>query len=183
MENDFLKSAWRRKATEDKNTQDLEKIIRDRGHRVVKKVRRQLIIEVIATVSFLIVYYDFFDGDKKPFLANTFLVMALVFMAGQNIVAFIQFRSEIKGENIGELLNDRVYKMKMYVIGSSILRLLVASSFLVFFVSVIKFTVVKYLILAGAILFFLIQLGVFIRTWSKRIGHMKEAITDLHKER
>ncbi|WP_261387669.1 hypothetical protein [Chitinophaga pinensis] len=31
-----------------------------------RKMRRQLLMETIAFILFLIVYYDFFDGDKKP---------------------------------------------------------------------------------------------------------------------
>ena len=180
MENDSLKSAWRRMATEDKSSEELKTIIRERGHSLVKRIRRQLIIETIGVIAFLIVYYDFFDGDKKPLYANIFLVTALAFVISHNVIGFIQMRFRIKGENIKQLLNDRLYKMKIYAIASGILRLLVVCAFLVFFVSVIKFTQVKYWILIGAILLFLTQMVVFIKIWNGRIGRMREVIESLH---
>jgi hypothetical protein len=179
MENDSLKSAWQQMVTEDKSNDELKIIIRRRGHDFLKKIRRQLIIEAISAVAFLIVYYDFFDGDKKPFLANVFLVAALFFMISHNVVSYIQMRSPIKGENIEHLLSDRLYKMKIYAIASAILRLLVACSFLVFFVSVIRFTQVKYWVLSGIIFVFLVQMVLFIKIWNGRIGHLREVIRSL----
>ena len=180
MENDSLKSAWQRMATQDKSSKELKTIIKERGHSMLSKIRRQLIIEVIGAAVFLIVYYDFFDGDKKPLYANVFFGAALFFMICHNIVMFMQFRSSIKGENIDQLLRDRLYKMKIYAITSALLRLVLASSFLMFFVSAMKFTPVMYWLLSGAILMFMVQLGAFIRLWRGRIGRMKEVIEGLH---
>ena len=101
-------------------------------------------------------------------------------MICHNIVTFIQIQSRIKGENIDQLLRDRLYKMKIYAITSALLRLVLAASFLVFFVSAMKFTPVMYWLLAGAILMFLVQLGAFIRLWYRRVGRMKEVIEGLH---
>jgi hypothetical protein len=179
MENDTLKSAWGRMATEQKTSHELKTLISERSHSLVKRIRRQFILETVTSVVFIITYYDFFDGDKKPFFANAFLVSAFLFFISHNIVAFIQMRYLIKGENIEQLLSDRLYKMKVHAITSGILRLLAICSFLVFFGSVIKFTPVKYWILAGAMLFFLVQMILFVRIWKGRIGRMKEVIERL----
>ena len=179
MDNDSLKSAWQRVATEDKTNPELKTIIRERSHSLVKRIRRQLIIETIGASAFLVVYYDFFDGNQKPLYANILLVVALLLMIVHNAVGLMQIRLQVKGENIEELLNDRLYKMRVYAIASGILRLLVACSFLVFFVSVIKFTQVKYWILISVILIFLIQMFVFVKIWNERIRRMKEVIENL----
>jgi hypothetical protein len=180
MDNDSLKSVWRRMVTEDKTSEELKTIVKERNRSLVKRIRRQFIIEAIGSAVFLIVYYDFFDGDQKPLYANIFLVAALVFMIIHNIVGLMQMKLLPKGENIDELLDDRLYKMKIYAMVSGILRLLLACSFLVFFISIITFDQVKYLILSGIILSLLIQMFVFIKIWNERIRRMKEAIKNLH---
>lgn len=181
MENDFLKAAWRRMSIEEKSSVELKTIIRQRSNSLVKRIRRQFLIETIATVVFLIVYYDFFDGDQKPLYANIFLIAGLLFTIIHNIVSLTQIKPGIKGGNIEELLNDRLYKMKTYAIVSGVLRLLMACSFLIFFVSVIRFTEVKYWILLGVILLFLIQMAVFMKIWNARVSRMKGIIEDLRQ--
>jgi hypothetical protein len=180
MENNFLQSTWRQLSTEDKSSLELKAMIKDRGRSAVKRIRKQLILETIAAIVFLIVYYDFFDGDKKPFFANMFLVAALLFMISHNMIVAIQMRLPIRGDNIEQLLGDRLSKMKMYATLSVILRVLVVSSFLVFFLSVIELTVIKYWILSCIILVFLIQMILFIKIWNGRIGHMREVLRELH---
>lgn len=179
MENDSLKSAWRRMATEDKSHMELKTIIKERSHFFLKRIRRQFVIETIAMVIFLIVYYDFFDGDQKPLYVNILLVAALLFMIIHNIVGYMQMRLRFRGENIEKLLNDRLHKMKVHAITSGILRLLMVCSFLLFFLSVIKFTQGKYWIFTAVILVFLVQIAVFIQIWRVRIRRMKETINNL----
>jgi len=179
MDNDSLKSAWKQMATAEKSSLELKTIIRKRSYSLMKRIRRQFIIETIAATAFLVVYYDFFDGDQKPLYANILLVAALLFMIIHNVVGLMQIKSQVKGENIEELLNDRLYKMRTYAMASAILRLLMACSFLVSFISVIKFTPFKYWILISVILIFLIQMFVFIRIWNERIRRMKEIIENL----
>jgi amino acid transporter len=178
MENDSLKSAWQRMATEEKSSVELKTMIRKRSDALVKRIRRQFIIETIAIAAFLIVYYDFFDGYQKPLYANILLVAALFFVMIHNALGLMQWKLRAKGENIEELLNDRLLKMRKYAIVSGILRVLVACSFLVFFISVIKFTQDKYWILLCVILVFLIQIYVVIKIWIERIRRMKEVIEE-----
>lgn len=179
MENDFLKSAWKQIVVEDKSSLELKTIISQRGNSLVKKIRKQFIIETIATLAFLIVYYDFFDGDKKPLYANVLLIFAVLFTIIHNILGLKQMKLTVKGENIEESLVYRLHKMKRYALVSGILRILMACSFLAFFVSVITFTQVKYWILSCIILMFLIQISVFIKTWNGRIRRMEEIIENL----
>lgn len=176
MEKDSLFEAWRRVPTEDRSSSELKEIIRKKGHSVLGKVRRQLIIESISAFVFLIAYYNFLDGDKKPFLANAFLVAAFLLLIGHNIITLLQMRQNIKGENIKQLLSDRLYKMKRYAFASCIVRAFLAGSFLAFFVSAMKLNPTIYVLMAGAILLFLIQLSIFIRTWNGRIARMRQVI-------
>lgn len=164
---------------EDKSSLELKAIITQRSNSLVKRIRKQFLIETIATAVFIIVYYDFFDGHQKPFYANILLIAGLLFTIIHNVVGLRQLKSSAKGENIDEILNDRLYKMKMYAIVSGVLRLLVACSFLIFFVSIIRFTQLKYWILLSIILLFLIQMAVFIRIWKDRISRMKGIIENL----
>jgi hypothetical protein len=179
MESDSLKSAWKRIPTGDRSNQELKMIIRERGRSLTGKIRRQLIIEIVFISSFLIVYYDFFDGDQKPLYANISLVAALFLFVVHNILGIAQMIFRNKGESIDQVLRSRVLKMKIYAAVASALRFMAGASFLLFFISVIKFTQVKYWILFCIVIVFLIQMIFFIKMWLGRIRRMKEIVDSL----
>ena len=182
MENDSLKSMWKGVATADKSSLELQTIIKERGHSLLKRVRRQLIIEAIGMGAFLIVYYDFFDGHRKPFFANVLLVAALLLVIIHNIFGYMQLKSRESGGNIEQILSKRLSKMKVYAVIAGTLRILAAASFLFFFMSVIPFSQVKYWILAGVIFIFLIQMAVFFKIWNVRIEGMKQVVNSLRAD-
>ena len=89
MEQDALKSAWQSMDANRKTNTELSTMMRESSHPVLKQIRKQLILETIAFTALLFVYYDFFDGDRKPFYANMLLVMAMLFVIAHNIMGYI----------------------------------------------------------------------------------------------
>jgi len=86
MELEDLKSDWQNGLIAEKSEDDLQKMTRITNHPTLKRIRTKLIIETISFVLFLVVYYDWFDGDKKPFYANAFLVVSLLFFIANDVV-------------------------------------------------------------------------------------------------
>ncbi len=70
MELDALQSIWQHSDQAPKTTTEIKTMMLERTHPVLKRIRRQLIIESIAFAFFLVTYYNFFDGDKKHFHAK-----------------------------------------------------------------------------------------------------------------
>lgn len=179
MENDSLQSLWKKTATEEKSSLELQAIIKKHGHDVMRRSRRQLIIEALGAVFFLIVYYDFFDGHQKPILANVFLVCAWLLVIIHNIYSYLQLKSHHAGENIQQILSSRINRIKTYAVIAGTIRLLAAASFLFFFFSVITISQIKYWIFFGIISIFLIQMAVFFNIWIRRIRQLKEVVISL----
>ena len=173
MEQDALKSAWQNMSAGQKTNSELNSMMRERTHPVLKRIRKQLIIESAAFSVFLFVYYDFFDGDRKPLYVNMLLVTAILFILLHNIMGYMLTRSRVKGNTIKQSLEDHLYKMNLYAVVSVVSRVLVAACLLLFFTSVITFNAGKYWILAVVILVLAIQMALLSRIWMKRIKQMK----------
>ena len=73
MELTDLKSGWQNAGEAFKNEADLLNMTRITNHPSLKKIRMKLIAETIFLLFFLVIYYDWFDGDKKTVLCKCFI--------------------------------------------------------------------------------------------------------------
>ena len=176
MEQDAFKSAWQGMDANRKSNMELSSMMRESTHPVLKRIRKQLILETLSFTALLFVYYDFFDGDRKPFYANMLLVGAILFVLLHNIVGYVLTKRPVNGNSIKQSLDNQLLKIKTYAAVSVASRVLTAGCLLLFFTSVITFTANKYWILAALILVFVIQIALLSGIWTKRIRQMKETI-------
>ena len=176
MEQDALKSAWQNMNAGQKTNSELSSMMREGTHPVLKRIRKQLILETISFTLFLFVYYDFFDGDRKPVYANVLLVSAMLFAIIHNIAGYMLTKRPVNGETIKQSLKDQLLKMKGYAMVSVAARILIAGCLLLFFMSVITFNTNKYWILVGIMVVMIIQLALLSAIWVKRIRKMKTTI-------
>jgi cation transport ATPase len=173
MEQDSLKAAWQGITNKSKTDTELKIMLQEKSHPVLKRIRKQLIIEAVSFAAFLLVYYDFFDGDRKPWYANLLLVTAIVFVLMHNVIGYRFTRQPVKGNNIQQSLNNQLSTMKTYAIVSVLSRVLVAACLLLFFLSVVTFNAGKYWMLAAVILVFVVQIGLLSRLWIRRVREIK----------
>lgn len=176
MEQDALKSAWQNMNAGQKTNSELSSMMRERTHPILKRIRKQLILETISFTFFLFVYYDFFDGDRKPVYANVLLVSAMLFVIIHNIAGYMLTKRPVNGDTIKQSLQDQLLKMKGYAMASVAARILIAGCLLLFFMSVITFNTNKYWILVGLMVVLIIQLALLSAIWVKRIRKMKTTI-------
>ena len=181
MEYDALKSAWQSMNTSQKTSSELSSMMRERTHPVLKRIRKQLIMETISFTLFLFVYYDFFDGDRKPVYANVLLVSAMLFAIIHNIAGYMLTKRAVKGNTIKQYLQNQLLKMKTYAMVSVVTRVFIATCLLFFFISVITFNSGKYWILAGLVSAIVMQIALMSAIWVKRIRQMKTTIDLLNK--
>jgi len=173
MEQQFFKSAWQDDNSASKSNAELKAMMQEKRHPVLKRIRRQLIIETIGFTAFLLVYYDFFDGDRKPLFANVLLLAAVLLAIVHNVIGYMLTKRRIEGDNIKQSLEAHLSRMKLYAFASVASRVLTAACVLTFFASVITFTTQKYWILAGTIAVFIVQVMLLSGIWAGRIRHMK----------
>lgn len=176
MEPDALRSAWRAADTAQKNNTELLSMLREGQHPVLKHIRRQLIIETFAFTVFLFLYYNLFDGDKKPLYANLFIAGGMLLVIIHNILGYAFTKRSIIGNNMKQSLEHYLTALKKHAIISIMCRALMVGCLLLFFTSVISFNAIKYWSLLAIVLMLLVQLMVLWSIWLKRIRKLKGAI-------
>ncbi len=151
-----------------------------RSHPSLKRIRTKLIVETIGLVFFLFVYYDWFDGDKKPFYVNLLLVGSLLLYISNDVIGYVSIARPSRGINLKLSIQNYLMRVKRLAFFSLIISLLYSVSIIVFFTSVINFTKEKRLILAGIIIvLFQITLLSF-KIWTKRINKLKQQVNDFN---
>jgi len=184
MELQNLKESWQKAGEAFRSEADLQKMTRITHHPSIKKIRTKLIIETIGLVLLLFVYYDWFDGNKKPFSANVLLVSSLLLYILTDVIGYISIISPVRGINLKLSLQNYLVLIKRLSVLSLMVSFVYAISIIIFFTSIINFTKEKKLIL----LFFTVILFQIIfwshRIWSKWIKKLKQQIRnfDLDKE-
>jgi len=180
MELNDLKSGWQNAGGAFRSEADLQKMTRIARHPSLKKIRIKLIMETIGLVFFLFVYYDWFDGDKKPFYVNLLLVSSLLLYISNDVIGYISITRPIRGINLKLSIQNYLIRLKHLSFFSLIISLLYSVSLIVFFTSVINFTKEKRLILAGIIIVLFQMLLLSFKIWSKRINKLKQQVNDFN---
>ncbi len=178
MENDALKSAWQHVRTPRKSSTDLKSAMEESNHPVLKGIRRQLVFETVGFSLFLLVYYDFFDGDRKPLYANLLLVGIMLLAIGHNIAGYLLTRRGMKDSNIRHSLEERLSSIKTYAVVSIVTRVLTMTCVCIFFTSVVTPDTRRYQLLALAAVIFTMQIALLSRIWWRRIKRLREVIAD-----
>jgi len=182
MELEDLKSDWKNAPVVEKSEIDLQKMTKIKNHPSLKRIRTKLIIETICFVFFLVVYYDWFDGDKKPFFANIFLVISLLLFIANDIVGYFSIVSRIEGSNLKTSLEKYLSKIKRLATMSLICTFLYSISIVVFFTSVIHFNREKSFILLFMSIILIQMMFWSHRTWTKWIKNLELHVSDFKLE-
>lgn len=178
MELNDLKSGWQNAGGDLKSEADLQRMTRMVNHPSIKKIRTKLIVETIVLLFFLFIYYDWFDGDQKPFYANLALVVGLLLYIFNDVIGYISITNPVRGTNLKLSIQNYLMRIERLSVSSIIITFLYSISIIIFFTSVITFTKEKGLMLvfSTVIVFQLILLS--FRMWSKWIKNLKLQLKD-----
>lgn len=179
MTNDPLKAAWQTANIPARD--DLQAVVRARGgHPVMSRIRRQLLLEGGCYILFLLVYYDFFDGHRRPLYLNIILILSVACMLTQHLNGYLLAASALKGPDIFRSLQQKVLQLKQYAWLSVGSRVLGWCGIMVFFCTGITWTNAKYGLLAGAIVIMGVQMAMLWRLWQRRINRIKKTLVELN---
>ncbi|MGN6491272.1 MAG: hypothetical protein ACTHLE_04695 [Agriterribacter sp.] len=181
MDDNSLKSAWKNAGTSSRTQDEIKHSMQEKNHAVLKKVRRQMIIEIAGFTIFLFLYYDMFDGNNKPLYANVLLVISLLLVIAHNAIVYSFAGKSAEGHNIKQLLQTNISRLKMQGAITVILRIAAAASLLVFFVSVISLTPVKYWLLAGIAIIYVVQLWLLAIVQRKRLQQLQQVLSNFEE--
>jgi|APDOM4702015159_1054818.scaffolds.fasta_scaffold31869_1 hypothetical protein len=182
MELNDLKTEWQMADTAFKSEADLLKMTKIKNHPSLKGIMTKLVAETIFFTLFLAVYYDWFDGDQKPFFANALLVVSLLLYIATDMIGYVSIVMKISGSDLKVSLEKYLSRIKQLATFSLICSFLYSLSFLVFFSSVIHFTKEKSFILLGILIVVAQMLLWSQRTWGKWIKGLQQQVTDFDSE-
>jgi len=180
MELNDLKSDWKNAGKNFKSEADLRLMTKIVNHPSIKKIRTKLIIEAIVLSFFLFIYYDWFDGDKKPFYANVSLVVGLLLYIFNDVIGYISIARPIKDNNLKLSLQNYLLRIERLSISSVIITFLYSISIIIFFTSVITFTKEKGLILIFSVVLVVQFILLSLRMWTKWIKNLKIQVRDFN---
>lgn len=173
-----LKSNWQNSGGPIKSEAELLQMVKITHHPSLKKIRTKLIAEAIFLLVFLVIYYDWFDGGKKPFYVNALLVTGLLLYIANDIIGYVAIAKPISGLNLKLSITDYFTRIKRLAVLSLAFSFLYSISLIVFFTSVIHFNKEKKLLLSGlAIVLFQLMLWSY-RVWSRWIKSLKQQVKD-----
>jgi hypothetical protein len=180
MEPDDLKSGWQNAGGAFKSEASLHRMIKVTNHPSLKKIRTKLIVESIGLVLFLFIYFDWFDGDKKPLYANIVLVVGLLLYISNDVIGYISITRPIMETNLKLSIQKYLMKIKRLSVFSLVISFLYSISIIIFFTSTINFTKEKVLILAGIIIVLFQLMFLSYRIWYKWINNLKQQVKDFN---
>lgn len=179
MEFNELKSAWKNIELPAKTTEELQLMLLENKHPVLKKIRTQLTLEIIIWSIFLFCYYTMFDGERKPVAINVILISGVLLSLVHNLMGYSATKYLANGITLKESLENYLSRVKIYAIVSILSRVLLMIGFILFFSHGIHFNAGKYLSLAVIISAFLIQLLVLYRLWAARFKNLRVSVDGL----
>ena len=178
MELNDLKSGWQNASSSSRTEADLQKMTQIMHNPSLKKIRRKLIVESIGLIIFLFIYYDWFDGDKKPLIANVFLVGSLLLYILNDVIGFISLTKLVLGASLRQSIQNYLKRIKRLFIFSMITSALYSITLIVFFASVIDLTEKKKMIMGGIVIVMTLMIILSAKIWNGRIGKLKQQIKD-----
>ena len=174
---DPLKSAWDSTPTPSSNITD---IISRHTSPVLKDIRKQVILEATGYTIFLIVYYDFFDGDQKPFYLNLLLVASVLCMLAQSVTGYVLARYPAAEYNLLESMRKKLQHIRKYALVSIFTKILAFAGIFAFFILSVQWTQQKSLLMIPLLLIIVAQAYFQWKIWAGRIYRVKQTIEELN---
>ena len=175
-----MKSYWQKLPAESgTSAAALKQMIKEKRHPVLNSIRMHLVMEIVGWLIFLIVFYDFFEGHQRPLYLNVMIVSSGIFIVTHNLMGYSMARNLETDTDLTQALTNYLTKTKTYSVVSVISRAFSTSTLLLFLTDPIQFTREKYMMLAGLLLLFAVQMGLLIRLWIRRIKRLEASVYEL----
>ncbi len=179
MELEDLKSEWQKTNPPTKKLHELKAMTQLKNHSVLKRVRVKLLVEMVLFVAFLLVYYDGFDGDKKPLWVNILLVISGLMFIINDFVGLLSLQKPIVGTNLVESIKNLSKRMNDLMVFSLLSSILFGIGIIVFFTSGIHFTQTKYILLTVILISLGVMLYISYKNWRYRLDKIRKAGEEL----
>lgn len=178
MDLDQFKSEWQDQSLPLKSKVALEEIAAAGSHPSIKRIRIQLIIEGVAWVLFLFIFYDFFDGHLKPLWLNMLLMGSFTLLLLHHVWGIRLLNKPMQENNLITSLESYKESLSKYTIYAVGARGAAMGILVLFLCYNVEWTLVKYGLLAGALVVMLLQLYALYKIWAGRIQQIGEFLEE-----
>ncbi|MEO8766048.1 MAG: hypothetical protein ABI416_17230 [Ginsengibacter sp.] len=178
MELQDLKSDWQNAGNTFKTDIDILNMTRITNHPTLKKIRKKLIAEIICLMFFLVIYYDWFDGSKKPLYANILLATGIILYIANDIIGYVSIANPINGLSLKVSFKNYLARLKHLSLFSLIFSFVYSVCVIVFFTSAITLTPEKSFLVLGLIIILFQLMFWSYRIWTARIKWLVQQVKD-----
>jgi len=176
MELNELISPWKNMDAPAKTSAEIQSMLLENKHPVLKGIKKQLTIEIMGWTAFLLCYYTMFDGDAKPIWVNIALVIAVLTSLLHNLAGYRATKYLASNLPLKASLLMYLGKVKVYASVSVASRVVLMAGFMIFFFYGLNLNASKYLSISAIFLTFAVQLVFLINIWAKRMQKLKVAV-------
>jgi len=181
MELSDLRKDWQDADVVSKNEQELKRMADFMHHPVVRRIKVKFLIEFVSMTILLFVYYDWFDGDKKPVYANILFVSGIILYMLNNTFAYVSLMLRpVTAANIKHSHELFLTKVKRLSVASIIISFIYAASFVLFFFSTITFTHSNYNLLVILIVMLILMFYLSHRLWRRWIKQLTMQVREFN---
>jgi hypothetical protein len=176
MELDDLKSSWSSTISQPKTENELGLMLKENRHPVLKRIRKQIIIETAGWSVLLVCYYSMFDGADKPLIANAILIIAVLAALLHNLTGYSFSKSLVADGDIKSSLQAYLKKVKLYATISIMLRVIFVVGLLTFFCWNVNIDSRRMVLLGAGLALLLVQLIVLGKIWTTRLKALSNSL-------
>jgi len=182
MDINDLKADWQNAGGSSINEENLKIMTKINKHPTLKNIRIKLIIEAVALTTLLFLYYGAFDGAKKPWFVNLSLVFSILLYITNNVLGYFLTKNPIRADNISQSVQNQILVLRRLSVFSILSSVFYTSTLLMFFAVSIKFTSIKYILLASLIFIFAATFYFSYKKWKTKIDHFAHLLSGYVKD-
>ena len=179
MELDNLKSNWKNAGAGKKTQNEILIMTKIKNHPKIKQIRIRFLIESFLIIAFLALYYDGFDGNAKPLWVNILLICTTALYILNRLVGLVVLRNPVKENNLKQSLKIFSNNLQRIYFFTLLTSFLFGSSVILFFSITIHFTMGKYIMLAGMIIFLTVLTFLSGKNWIKKVKSIEKILKEL----
>ncbi|SIN74602.1 hypothetical protein [Chitinophaga niabensis] len=173
---DPLKEAWKNAGNNTKSTAEMKEMLKENKHPVLRKIRIQMIVEIVGFTAFGLVFYDFFDGHKKPLYVIIILVASLLLVIFHNLIGYFNTKRSARGDNLRVSLEKYEQELKTFALISILSRVIYTAGTIIYFAWPFYIKLWPMLLLLALVV---AQVIIVARLWRNRIRAIDATVESL----
>ncbi|TCD03870.1 hypothetical protein [Pedobacter psychroterrae] len=179
MELQEMQVLWKTRSTPHINTTELKKMTRDSNHPVIKRIQLQLLVEMIVWAVILFLYYDAFDGEKRPRAINLVFIIGFLQAIAYNLSGYLAARNLVHGTDLNISISNHIKKLKNLRFTAICSRATLMLTILLFFCYGLELNAKRTIAISIIAAISCVVLYLLYWSWTIKIERIRKIMTEL----